>query len=131
MIVIKNIFFLLSISLISFYSCSETQSSVKVENELIRVSEDLNKYLPMETNNMVMEKVTVDDSANTLSITYHYAIGNYFFENDVKPNEKQYQMYYCFNQDFEFFKINNINVNWKYSNYNGDLLGVFSVSNCK
>lgn len=127
----KKLSVVLIISLFSFVSCTENQKSDKVKIELLKVSENLNKYLPMETNDMVYDKVTIDDNIKTLSLTYHYITENYTFENEIKPKEDLFQMYYCFQEDFVFFKKNNITVNWKYSNYQGDLLGVYSVNNCK
>ena len=93
-------------------------------NKLLRdTSNEMNKTCPM-----VIDEYTTLMNTGVIneSLMYNYKINKDFF-NDYDISKSQWEKnqvnqltnFYCTDPDFKLFKDNNVNVIWKYSDWDG------------
>ena len=121
----------LSILLLFILSCDNS-----INKQLRDISNELNKMCPMVVDkySTLMNTGVIDEN---LMYSYKFNI-DYFYDNDISKSEwKESQSnyltnFYCTEPDFHFYRENNINVIWRYSELNGSYFDEIelNMNNC-
>ena len=99
----------------------------QIESELKNLATLLNEELPMiyEEGKVIWEKVTVEGK----NIKYHYSVEKNFYQTvgDQERRKKLIDLY-CYGDDLKEFKNKNVNITWKYFDFDRNILGTFTVN---